>query len=218
MLGVFLTQTGCVSSGGTRVSQSRSPAGGQKAAHAAKPVLQTDLVRKTRAKAPKQAQLEFASGVKAMEQGNTAMARQVFTRLTKQHPKLSGPYVNLGIMALNAGELDQALKLLTKAAELNPRNAITQNYLGIVYRKQGKFDQAIAAYRKAIQIAPNYPDAYLNLGILHDLYLQKTREAIEFYRKYQSLLPEEDKQVAVWIADLQQRNNGQGTQSKEVTQ
>ena len=58
------------------------------------------------------------------------------------------------------------------------------NQLGIVYRKLGRFKEADDAYQRAVQIDPNYAIAYLNLGVLCDLYLQQPQRALEAYERY----------------------------------
>ena len=50
-----------------------------------------------------------------------------------------------------------------------------------------------------------YAGAYLNLGILFDIYLQDLVKALQEYEKYQSLTQQEDSQVAGWIVDIQRR-------------
>ncbi len=54
----------------------------------------------------------------------------------------------------------------------------------IVQRKQGKFGEASDAYTRAVQIDPNYALAWLNLGVLCDLYLQEPQRALEAYERY----------------------------------
>lgn len=97
-------------------------------------------------------------------------------------------------------------KSLLKVIELHPRQAEAYNQMGIFYRHVGRFDEARTLYEKALTIDPGHQSAQLNLGILYDLYLADIPMAMEGYRKYQSLISNEDKQVNIWIADLEKRH------------
>ncbi len=44
-----------------------------------------------------------------------------------------------------------------------------------------------------------------NLGVLCDLYLRDLDCALAHYRRYQTLTEENDRRVALWIADLSRR-------------
>ncbi|MEQ6340194.1 MAG: tetratricopeptide repeat protein [Gammaproteobacteria bacterium] len=112
-----------------------------------------------------------------------------------------------GITLKNDGK-DEDEKILINATAQVPPNVEAYNHLGIHYRDNGRFDDARNAYEKALVIDPNHSSIHLNLGILYDLYLRDTGKALEQYRLYQGLLPTADKQVGMWIADLEKRHNG----------
>jgi tetratricopeptide (TPR) repeat protein len=117
-------------------------------------------------------------------------------------------------VTLNNDGKDEDEKALVKATEQVPPNIEAYNQLGIHYRNNGRFDNARNAYEKALVINPNYLSAHLNLGILYDLYLRDVGKALEQYRLYKNLLPTEDKQVAMWIADLEKRKIGAEVKNK----
>ena len=52
---------------------------------------------------------------------------------------------------------------------------------------------------------PGFKDAYLNLGILYELYLGRLPEALAAYRQYQSLSSEPNRKVVGWVVDLERR-------------
>ena len=70
-------------------------------------------------------------------------------------------------------------RVIRDAIARNGNNAAAYNQLGIVYRKLGRFKEADEAYTRAVQIDPNYALAYLNLGVLCDLYLQDPQRALK---------------------------------------
>ncbi|MGD8818404.1 MAG: tetratricopeptide repeat protein, partial [Acidobacteriota bacterium] len=64
---------------------------------------------------------------------------------------------------------------------------------------------AESLYQTCIELQPDFKDAYLNLGILYELYLGKLPEALQYYRAYQSMLDEPDRRVQGWVMDLERR-------------
>ena len=81
-------------------------------------------------------------------------------------------------------------------------SAATLNQQGIAYRQQGKFVEAEQAYQQAIAADDHYANAWLNLGILYDLYRPNAAKAKHAYEQFQSLQTEPDKDVAAWIKAL----------------
>ena len=63
-------------------------------------------------------------------------------------------------------------------------------------------------YEAALAVAPDDPDTHWNLGILHDLYLPDTGQALQHYERYRQLTGSDDRQLQAWIADLMQRIEG----------
>ena len=91
------------------------------------------------------------------------------------------------------------------ALSLHPEHPAANNQLGILRRSQGRFADAEAAYERAIAADPDYALAYMNLGILLDVYLRRPADALANYERYQELLIEPDRAVAGWIVDLRRR-------------
>ncbi len=86
-----------------------------------------------------------------------------------------------------------------------PQQATTLNQLGISQRQAGQFDKARQAYEQAIALDASYGSAILNLGILQDLYLGDSKQALQLYERYLALTPSGDATVSKWIADLKNR-------------
>ncbi|MDD5435501.1 MAG: tetratricopeptide repeat protein, partial [Nitrospira sp.] len=78
------------------------------------------------------------------------------------------------------------------------------NSLGILHRENGEFKKAETDYQKSIALKPDFSDAFLNLGILNELYLGKLADALKNYKEYvKSGGKRED--VLVWINILEKR-------------
>ena len=147
--------------------------------------------------------------------GREREAEQALLTLGRAYPNLSGPQANLGILYFRLGKFEEAEQALTQAIKLNPKHPAYYNQLGIVYRARGRFDDARKAYEKALQVDTNYKKAHLNIGILYDLYLNDLAKALFHYQRYQQLNTPEDKQVAKWIVDLNQRTRSADKAAKK---
>jgi tetratricopeptide (TPR) repeat protein len=150
---------------------------------------------------------KFNRAVQLMQQQKYDQAEPLLRQLTQAAPDRAAPYGNLGILYAKAERWKDAQPLLERSVKLDPGNPALWTELGVVYRQNGMLDAAQTAYQRALQINSNYPLAHLDIGILYDLYLQKPQQALEHYRRYQALKRGEDKQVALWITDLEKRVN-----------
>lgn len=105
----------------------------------------------------------------------------------------------------------------SEAAATAP-SAAHANTSGVSLRQAGKFEEARQAYATAIKRDSRYAYAYLNLGILYDLYLADAEKAAKQYRRYAELAPTEAQTVAKWIADVENRARAAATAQREKTQ
>ena len=158
----------------------------------------------------RQAQQLFNDAIAAMAKKQWPQAENLLTRVTTQYPNLSGAYLNLGLVYQAKGELDKAEQALNQAVAANANNLDAYNQLGILKREAGDFAAAEEQYKKALAIWPFHPASHRNLGILHDLYMGKSEQALQHYQAYQQLLPEPDKLVNGWIVDLERRLGASG--------
>lgn len=150
-------------------------------------------------------QKSYQAALAAMQSNQDTHAETALTAVVKAHPKFVEARTNLGIVLFRLGRYARAEEELKQVITDDQNNTVAYNYLGIIYRINGQFPQSKAMYTQALSINPNYANAQLNLGILYDLYLRDWPKALESYQNYQKMLPQEDKEVAKWIADLKRR-------------
>ena len=162
-----------------------------------------------------ESQRAFDDAARVLRGGNAADAERRFQSLAQAHPELPGPHANLGLIHRQAGKLPEAVKALETSVKLSPRQPVYWNQLGVTYRQAGQFAKAREAYEKAIALDPGYSAAVLNLGILHDLYLNDGARALELYGRYLVLQPSGDATVTKWVADLKNRKPGPITVSRK---
>ena len=147
----------------------------------------------------------FEAAVVAMQEQRFADAEVLLLELTAREPELSGPWANLGTVYLALEDPEAAQVAFRRAVEINPDNCAAYNEMGVMSRQSGDFLTAEANYLACVERVPDFREAYLNLGILYELYLGKLPEALAAYRTYQSLLEAPDRRVEGWVMDLERR-------------
>lgn len=162
---------------------------------------------KTAAQVSPAIQQSYEQALALMKSEQYPKAVEAFKHIIDIDPTLAAAHVNLGIAYSKLGRDDEAQRALSKALSLDPRQPAAHNALGILQRQRGRFHAARKSYEAALARHPNYLYAHLNLGILCDLYLQNMACALQHYERYLELKGREDKQVALWIADLKKRRS-----------
>lgn len=147
---------------------------------------------------------DFERAVALINEDKYAQAVELLNRVVEREQRLPAPFVNLAIAHNKLGDKKAAEKNLIKALKLDIGHPVANNELGLLYRKTGKFNAARTAYQNAINEHPEYLPAKRNLGVLCDLYLHDFDCALEQYEDYLELVPE-DKEVAIWVADVKRR-------------
>lgn len=147
----------------------------------------------------------FAAGTAALRSGDLATAERLLGTVTNDQPELAGPWLNLGRVYLAQGRIADAHASLERAVGANPANCDALSELALLLRRQGEFSAAEQHYRACLAVQLDYRAAYLNLGILYELYLGRLPEALDAYRHYQALALEPDRNVAGWMQDIERR-------------
>lgn len=147
----------------------------------------------------------LATALVPLRAGQYDKAVTALRPLTAEYPRYSGPWANLGIALARLGRDAEAETALRQALALKAAAPEVHNELGMLHRRAGRFAEARAAYATALAAAPDFPLAHRNLGVLCDLYLSDLDCALTHYQAYARLAPPDDKEIELWIADLQQR-------------
>lgn len=121
---------------------------------------------------PKDAQARFLKGLILAEQGNTADAITVFTRLTEDYPELPEPYNNVAVLYAGQGEYEKAKNALEMAIRTNPTYATAHENLGDIYAKM-----ASQAYDRALQLEKSNTNTntQTKLALIRELFSKNPR-------------------------------------------
>ena len=163
---------------------------------------------------------KFEDAIAKMEDGDRAEAIAAFEQFIADHPEYPGAYVNLAILYAEENRNSEAMAQLEMALVLDDDYVYALNQKGLLQRKQGDFEGARESWLACTRSTPDYANAWYNLGVLYDLYLQDLPAALEAYTRYQQIVlsssedAEEDAKVAKWIKDLERRL-GQALQASQ---
>ncbi|MFC6978345.1 tetratricopeptide repeat protein [Microbulbifer taiwanensis] len=147
---------------------------------------------------------DFERSLEYLREENFTAAIELLQSVVEREKRLPAPYINLGIAHYKSGDEKNAEEAFLQALEIDPQHAVATNELAVLYRKQGRFAEARKIYVNALAKNPDYLPLVKNLGILCDLYLQDLQCALAQFEQYLSLDPD-DKDVAIWMADLKRR-------------
>lgn len=157
------------------------------------------------APAPEAAVKEYQQAMRLLRTGEIDSAKQKLLVMVDAYPELSGPAYNLAVLSKQQDDLEQALKYAELAVERNRYNFDAQNLQAQILREQGHFDRAEQVYLSLIKTWSGYVLAYRNIGVLYDLYMGRTEDALVYYRQYNHLLDQPEPQVHGWIVDIERR-------------
>ena len=149
------------------------------------------------------AQYEYA--IELMKRGQHDKAYGVFSEVLKTYSD-ADVYTNLAIIELKRKDFEKASENIVKSISINPKNAMSRNIKGLIMVYTGNIAEAEKDYSLAMQLAPDIPDAYLNMAILYDLYLNLPKKALPFYEKYKEVADNKaNKDIDKWIVEVQRR-------------
>lgn len=147
---------------------------------------------------------DFDEANRAIEAGDLDRGIALLEEVIASAPEFAAAYINLAIAQQRNDDLEAAEATLLRALEVNRKHPVAHNELGIVYRRTGRFELARKSFEAALALQPQFHFARKNLAVLCDLYMGQSECALENYRLYLELNPQ-DEAAGIWIADLESR-------------
>lgn len=151
----------------------------------------------------------FQSAMMKIEQEDYQQGIALLNELAGRSRESAVPFINLAMAYKKQGDSQKAEENLLTALEIEPKNPVANNEYAILLRESGRFDESRALYEKVITWYPSFALANRNLGVLCDIYLRDYSCALEAYRAYSALLPD-DEDARMWVSYLEWRVKQQG--------
>lgn len=145
--------------------------------------------------------------VEALSRGSYAQARELLAALDGDYDYESPVLLARARLERETGRQKNAMSHYETLLQVEPGHPVAANNLALLYREQGRIGDARELLSRALEESPKRPRLHYNSAVLHELYLMNLGKALEHYRRYQALTPEDDDKVARWIQDLKRRVN-----------
>jgi tetratricopeptide (TPR) repeat protein len=147
-------------------------------------------------------------GLVNVRQDNIIEALQLFERATRLDNDMFEAHMNFGEITISFRGYEDAKNSFTRAVELRPNDYNAHIGLGAALRGLRQMDRARAEYERAIEIDGSRPEAFFNLGLLHQDYMDGTaeqlRQAKQFYEQFLSKVGS-NARYAGTVEDLRRR-------------
>jgi len=156
---------------------------------------------------------DFDHAIALIKEANYQKGSELLEKVISRAPGVTAPHIDIAIAYDLMNKPEQAEPHLKTALELVAGHPVASNEYGLLLRKSGRFAEAKAIYEKSLAAFPGYHPIDRNLAILCDLYLKDSVCALEHYGSYSKAMPK-DKQVQLWIADLQARSGHLAMQAR----
>lgn len=147
---------------------------------------------------------EYRRAITLLNDNQTAQARDILNAMSTKHPELAGPWANLALIDIKSQKYDSAEANAKKAVSLDSNMSQAYSLLGYIAKEKGDFNKAVGYYQQAISADNNYTNAYYNLALIYDVYLQDIPNALKYYSKYLDLNTHEDKETESVVNDLKE--------------
>ena len=113
----------------------------------------------------------FLKGLILTRQNKLDTAKEIFIRLTQEHPELPEPFNNLAVIYAEQGDFNNAREALQMAINTHPSYATAQENLGDIYAKM-----ASKAYNQALELDQDNTSAREKLLLVSDLFSIRNAE------------------------------------------
>ena len=139
-----------------------------------------------------------------LEQGRWDFAKSEFTVVTLTRPNYVDGWLKLGSAQLHAaktdprsGDLAASERSFTEALRLSPHSADAYNGLGLAQMQRNHPREAAQYFNGALTLQTNYAPALLNLAVLDQTYYNNKPQALERYKAFLAIAPNDPSAQAV---------------------
>lgn len=144
----------------------------------------------------------YQQALQMLQSDSAEVAERNLARLAEVRTEVPEIWLNLALAHYRQAELVEAKAALTQLFRLREKTQQAHNLAGLIAVQQGEFELARQHYLQAVEIQPEYANALYNLALLHDVYLQQIGPAVDYYRRYVALVPD-DQDTRAWLENLE---------------
>lgn len=147
----------------------------------------------------------FKEAEKLLSEIETKGKKEEVSSIKKDRGVIEGEDVlNKAKAAFQEEKLDQALNLYQLASEIYPGNPDIHYNSGVIYLRKSDYLNATGEFETVISLDSEDSEAYYNLGIIYENFLNNKKKALNYYEKYLScnLDSKEKKEVEAWVDKL----------------
>jgi len=153
---------------------------------------------------------DMSAAINALNDGKPVVAKALLLGLTQRFPLAAKPWINVGLISVRRGELDRAQQAAEKALELQPEITVAEYLLGLIAHKKNDAPKALTHYLAELEKDEKHAYSHYNLALLYDTYYQDLDKAVFHYRRYLSLIPDEDETTLSWVKELESQLVSEG--------
>lgn len=132
----------------------------------------------------------FDDGMKYIENGQFAQAKDKFEELLRLTPDDDKVYFQLGIVYNNLKEYNKAKAMFQKVTEINSNNAEAYYEIALIHKNAEEYDKAKEILQKVAEIEPNGDKAYFELGKIYFDLDKDYISAMSMFKKATELNPQ----------------------------
>ncbi|MEM9102312.1 MAG: tetratricopeptide repeat protein [Pseudomonadota bacterium] len=148
---------------------------------------------------------QYLNAKKILKSNQSQTAKNIVEKLTKEYPKLSGPWALLGDIYAKNNESQKVIEAYQQGIKVNPDNVNIYIKLAKYLRRQGQYEAAKSTYVDALMLWKDFPEAHLNIAVLYDVYMNEPLKAQRHMEAYQFLTEGTNKKVNRWLQELIKR-------------
>lgn len=146
---------------------------------------------------------EMQKAIGLLQLKNYPQAEANFEEIVKVRPDIPEAHFNLAWVKQKLGKHAEVPTHIANGLKLRPEEISAYLVQALSERELGQFPAAETTYLTGLALAADDARLHLNIGILYDLYMQRPKDALGHYKRYQELQKTPDQKVGGWIVALE---------------
>jgi TolB-like protein/Flp pilus assembly protein TadD len=151
--------------------------------------LSEPMARKAIELDPELADAHALLGILLSSQRKQDEAEAALVRAIELNPNLATAYHWYSLVLATDTRFEEALQVIRKAEELDPLSDIIQQNVASRLTQNGRVEEAIAVLRKNIERNPDFPNYFIEMGVIQRFTLGRLDQAMRSFEQYHQRNP-----------------------------